>query len=421
MQIELDLLKILGSKENYDKLISAITLDDLTEHCKKVTADFPSYYAAKSSSTVDWRAFSEWFLLVQHKEIRGDRRDTYRKIFEDLEARKEEEEDEAILRALLERASANKIAGLASEIFEGNDEIGMEDIKEELDDFLSKEAGGFLASVETKVDIETLFSKSTLASGLSWRLGCLNLAVGPLRRGNTLLLGSRVELGKTTFLASEVTWMAPQLEEDKDVLWFINEEPIDDVKRRIVSATVGRTLDEIQRDPVGSAALYKARLSRADKIIVIDSGLTGSSKYTIKDIEGWCQRFNPGLLVCDQLRNVGGFEKKSSTEVERLKNLYVEWRALAREHGPALTVHQAGGDAHGVLYPEGNLLEGCRTEVQGALDVQIMMGSDHSDPTLRGLNIVKNKLPGGPKTMAKERHGKFVVRIEEEKARFKDV
>ena len=65
-----------------------------------------------------------------------------------------------------------------------------------------------------------------------------------------------------------------------------------------------------------------------------------------------------------------------------------------------------------------NQLEGSQTEVQGELDVQIMLGAEDKTTQERGIAIVKNKLAGGDRTEELYRHHKWTVRILPEIGRY---
>lgn len=70
-------------------------------------------------------------------------------------------------------------------------------------------------------DLETLLNETFRKKGLRWRLSTLNKMLGSLRAGDFGFIFARPETGKTTFLASETTYMAQQLsEEDGPILWF---------------------------------------------------------------------------------------------------------------------------------------------------------------------------------------------------------
>ncbi|HET8685640.1 MAG TPA: hypothetical protein VFM18_03115, partial [Methanosarcina sp.] len=80
-------------------------------------------------------------------------------------------------------------------------------IEEDSDEFVS-------------TDLEYLVKDSVLATGLRWRLDCLNKSLGSLRKGDYGALFARPETGKTTFLASETSYMLDQLPDNRPLLWL---------------------------------------------------------------------------------------------------------------------------------------------------------------------------------------------------------
>jgi hypothetical protein len=88
-------------------------------------------------------------------------------------------------------------------------------------------------------DLSAIADRIT-SSGYEWRLEALNRSLGPLRIGNFIIVAARVEVGKTTFLASEVSYLAQQLPIDRPVVWVNNEEESSVVFFRIVQAALGQ-------------------------------------------------------------------------------------------------------------------------------------------------------------------------------------
>lgn len=87
-------------------------------------------------------------------------------------------------------------------------------------------------------DLEVLASEVLTTPGLRWRLKTLNEIFGSLRKGDFGFVFARPETGKTTFLASETTYMAEQLSDDAGpILWFNNEEQGNKVKIRCYQAS----------------------------------------------------------------------------------------------------------------------------------------------------------------------------------------
>jgi replicative DNA helicase len=82
-------------------------------------------------------------------------------------------------------------------------------------------------------DIHEILNDTVRKPGLRWRLGVLNRSLGSLRKGDFGFVFARPETGKTTFLASEVSFMASQVSSNSGpILWFNNEEQGKKVKLR---------------------------------------------------------------------------------------------------------------------------------------------------------------------------------------------
>ena len=163
------------------------------------------------------------------------------------------------------------------------------------------------------------------------------------------VLGDYSVTHNTSFMASEVSYFAEQCKDhvdykDKPIVWINNEEEGRKVKMRIMQAALGCSSKRMMNDPQGAARAYAEIMGDPDRIIVYDN-----KRATYKDIEKFLAQQEPCIIVYDQLRKVGGFEKAGS-EVLRLQHLYGNHaRAMASEYGAVLTVHQARGDAEGQL------------------------------------------------------------------------
>ena len=93
---------------------------------------------------------------------------------------------------------------------------GCEKVKEGVSDLehVHLLATSALKDVERYIEKDELFVSADLSSivdrisssGYEWRMDCLNRSLGPLRTGNFLIVAARVEVGKTTFLASEISY-----------------------------------------------------------------------------------------------------------------------------------------------------------------------------------------------------------------------
>lgn len=375
----------------YRKLIKPVMV---SSHCWEVLKTLDKYYSSTQKDISSGDLYTLVKLGTQNQGI--------------LDLIQDVTPSPVILEALQERYYFSKVADISLSIVEGQGG-DPEDIRKLLTEFFSK--------TETTLDpdasdISDLFSAQSI-HGFTWPIQYFNEAFGPAEPGTMVLFGARPEVGKTAMLAHVVTHMSTQT--DRPVLVILNEEPTPAAKSRYVQSLLGKTRNDIQQDIMLSLSEIKNKL-----------GVEFNERFkfyhnpslTIEDIAGIAERWNPGIIVCDQLRNVQ-IRGKYGTDVERLKQLYESSRRLASKHNSVFfTVHQARGDAEGVQYISGNQLEGCQTEVQGSLDIQVMIGKDN-DPMndhIRYFNIVKNKSRGC--TDEAKRHGRGTLSLDRMIVRF---
>ena len=230
------------------------------------------------------------------------------------------------------------------------------------------------------------------------------------------MLGDFTVTHNTTFLCSESTFMAPQMQEDQDVIWFNNEEQVKKVRHRIFQATLGWTKEELADNKLVTRAALEKALCRLDRIKVVDDKL-----LSVHKVEEVLANSNPGLIIFDQLWKVTGFTD-SFSEVDKQNQLFSWARSLADKYAPVINVHQADGTAQGEAWIQMHQLYNSRVGIQGEADAIIGIGRSYDPsvgPTTRFIHVSKNKLDGGPKSVMTERNGKYEVEIVPHKARYK--
>ena len=87
----------------------------------------------------------------------------------------------------------------------------------------------------------------------------LNKSVGPIRDGDLVIVAKRPEVGGTSFLASELTFMFEQMG-DKNAIIFNNEEAPDKIYTRLISAALGIDYRTLMGNPAKYTADYNAFL-----------------------------------------------------------------------------------------------------------------------------------------------------------------
>jgi replicative DNA helicase len=317
---------------------------------------------------------------------------------------------EEYLSSLEQRVRASKLAFTALDVAEGK--AGYEALEKVLSEFRQNpDAGEISAEKFVTDDLDQLYDAAVGKGGLKWRLTSLNRSLGPLRKGDFGFIFARPETGKTTFLASEVTFMASQAE--SSVLWINNEEQGEKVLLRCYEAALGAPLEQIIANRERAKAAFFERTGR--RIRLLDN-----AGVTRRDVERLCEIHNPSLIIVDQLDKVNGFD--GDREDLRMGAIYQWARELAKQYAPVIGVSQSDGSGEGVKYLNMGNVANAKTAKQAEADWILGIGFSYDDhPNVRGISICKNKLIGGEESVSKMRHGKFDVLIEPEIARYRDM
>jgi hypothetical protein len=309
------------------------------------------------------------------------------------------------LRDLQTRKEAHQIAVQALKVYETGE--GTEELLSRLTSL--QESGDILEGDKeddefVSNNIAELLTELEQEPGLNWRLKTLNEMFGPLRKGNFGFLFARPESGKTTFLASETSFMLEQL--DRALLWVNNEEESRKVVQRVVQASLGVTDEQLMHNKERCNELFQKRTGGRFKI-------NKGGATTKRQIEQWCKQLNPGLIVLDQIDKIQGFEDERHDL--KMKQVYAWARELAKQYGPVIAVCQAGGTGENKKWLTMNDVDSSHTSKQGEADFILGIGKLHDEQyeRVRFLHASKNKLTG--------QHSKKEVLINVALARYEDI
>jgi replicative DNA helicase len=278
-----------------------------------------------------------------------------------------------------------------------------------------KEIGAAVERDDVFVKPSLDYLAGTVASGgLRWRLKELNISMGPLRKGDFVIVAARPETGKTTFTASEASYMMEQLEPDEHVIWINNEEASNKVMMRVIQAFHQVTSGDLFASPKKYEEEFIAAGGERFLILDDDSGIKSVNK-----IATLFKEFKPGLIIFDQLDKVHGFSHETRDDL-RIGKLY-EWaRDMAKDYCPVIAISQVDGTGEGEKWIQMNQLRGSKTDKIGEADAIVTIGKSN-EPGMdlqRFIHIPKNKLFGGTDTLEAHRHGCFEVEIEPARARY---
>lgn len=260
--------------------------------------------------------------------------------------------------------------------------------------------------------LSDLIERTYKQPGLRWRLKGLNESLGSLRKGDFGFVFARPETGKTTFLASEVSYMAEQT--DAPILWFNNEEQGDKVKLRVYQASLGLPLEQLAVDPSNKEQDFLTKTGNRVKIV------DRASIHKI-DVEAYCRFYKPALVIFDQIDKIQGF--KADREDLMLGSIYIWARELAKKYCPVIAICQAGGTGENVRYLTMNHVSNAHTAKQAEADWILGIGFIHDTgwEDVRFIHLSKNKLQGDVDTDPKKRHWKGEVLIQPLIARYRDI
>jgi replicative DNA helicase len=409
------------SKDNLLKYKKYVKPHVVAKETNLILEGMDKYYKTfPSISKFDWDSFSAFLIADQSKRLTDDSIVKLRMTLTKAKSYVPHVAHDEVIKSLIELDYLARIMEECERVKEGASDL----------EHVHVLATSALKDVERYIEKDELFVSADLsgiaerisASGYEWRLDVLNRSLGPLRTGNFLIVAARVEVGKTTFLASEVSHIAQQLPKNRPVVWVNNEEESSVVFFRIVQAALGKESKEIIADSAAAMKDYAALMGGdKDKIRV-----TKDTNH-VRDLETLFKEINPGLIVFDQLDKVNGFSKSDEREDIMLGKIYKWARELARTYGPVIAASQLSASAVDLKDPPFigmDALRGSKTDKPGEADAVITIGKykepkSPEEEMIRTINVPKNKLPGGgAHQVESERHGQYLVTIDPVRARY---
>lgn len=410
-----DLLLLLKTRENYEKWNRFVKPSSVGETTHTLLQAIGEWYKHNpEANDINWPSFSAWVCLVRHAKMAKEKLDVLRGVINNLEesSAPDPKDTKLLIEGLITREYASKIAEDALRIVDGDFSASFNRLRDHCEE--RDRALGKVSSSDAHILLPSLSGlEATTAPGLKWRMNALNQSLGDLRQGNLIVVATRPDTGKTTLLASEASFMAPQLPEGKKVLWVNNEEDGNVVFRRIIQSTLGIDVEELEDDLPKALDKYKAIVGGMDRIMMFNKADVHN-----RDVDNLLAKYDVGLIIFDQLWKVHGFDEEAGNEVVRQTMLFNWAREIAKKTAPVITVHQADGGAEGVKWIDMSRLYGSKTGIQGEADAIVTIGRVPDTGNTRYLYVPKNKLPkpGNPKL----RNGMFEIEILPDIGRWKE-
>lgn len=383
------LLAVLADRNRYKALISAVPMDEVGTSTKWLLNAFKSYFDKHpKKQSVDYDVLATMVRL----KLEGDAATPALQLIEDARGTKAtKEQQETVIATLYEMALAGTAARLVNEYHEGGEiDLSYELYRKAME--TRKLLGSSAESLFKEPDIHEILEEQKRDEGLKFRQLSLQNHIKGLMPPLSVAMCAGVDSGKTSFLADALTFFAPQCEKlwpGRPIIWLSNEGVVREIWPRVYSAALGMAGDKL------------VEYSREELFQKYADSIGGDRrKIRLLDVHGWSlaqvasliEELNPIIVVFDMLANfkLPGVEKKH----EKMEALFQEVREMSALHDfIAFSTVQLSAEGYDQLYPPGTALKDTKIGVQGALDIQLMMGrlNDPSYELTRGFSLPKNK------------------------------
>lgn len=256
--------------------------------------------------------------------------------------------------------------------------------------------------------------KMDATGGFFWRLEELNLSLGPIRKGDFILVVKRPEVGGTSFLVSEMTYMLEQT--NGNAVLFNNEEAPAKVYSRMVSGALGVDYRKLLGDAPKYQAEYNKWLNGSSFDLVHDTQMTISSLHQQLEEKPY------DLIGINVLLKVGG--TGAEADHDKFQALGEECRRISQAYGPVIAIVQADPSAEGMQFIPQDRIYKSKTALQGEADGMIMIGTGdegQASDDIRFIYVAKNKIPPHRCSDIKKKHVKCEVKFDMGSGRFTSV
>ena len=398
--IDISLLQLLKHRKEYDRLHKVVNSRTIDVRTQTILKDFGKFFTQvpECKRIPCTGEFLTYFTQVAHRKLSEADLAIYTNILTRVEQDVPEGTRELLLHRLTEADFALKLMDTLM-LYDAEEEIDVPSTVEHLLEQWQSQTNRALNIPEVQAD-ESLFDDDVHNTGFRWRTPCLNEHMRPLRGGDFVICAGRPDKGKTTFVADNLTYMAPQVdtmypEENRNIVWLNNEGPGKRILKRCVQSALGLPTSELVK--LAEQGILWDRYAEAlgmDKTRFKVLDIHGFKAWQVEEL---LRQLNPALVVFDMIDNVnfdGLIINGGNRQDSILEGMY-QW---ARELGvkfncPIIATSQISGDGDDVPYPMLSMLKDSKTGKQGAADVIITIGANsNAGANTRFIGMTKNKL-----------------------------
>jgi replicative DNA helicase len=394
--LDLSVLRLLKDRKKFERYANVIPDGTINRETAALVKRFGEYFKATDADQVRHAEF--WpFLRTRYPNWKEKDTEFWYALTKPIDLPNPLGLEEQIITNLLTKDLSNQALDYI-EKWQAGGEV-------ELGEALRQSVERYDAALQRKVKTplielgwDDMIEEETHDTGLHWRLRALRESTRALRPGDYGIIAMRPDRGKTTLVAGEVTYFAPQLvelypDEVRPVVWFNNEGPGRRIVSRLRQSALGMSVREIvELGPQEAQRRYIEALGgREDMIRVID--IHGFSSYEVEDL---IRKHRPGVAVFDMVDNIrfagatinGG--ERTDQILEAMYGATREW--CVKYDMVGIATSQLSAAAEGVKFPPQTDLKDSRTGKQGACDFIITGGVDNNQPNTRYIGFTKNKI-----------------------------
>ena len=392
------LIRLLSTRKEMELLYSSVPMEALNNNTRVILRIMRAYFHDNPSAEVIQAAeFGTYFALRQPK-LKPEQLAVYVDLFKEIgqsvddvimsgiRQRLVEARTSTMLLDLVERyesGEADLTAGLRS-VYEWNME-NMHIVSN--DDEVDEDIWDYMNSIQHE-------------EGFRFRLQCLNRVTRPLQGGDFIIIAGRVGVGKTSWLASELTYMAKQVDalypdEERTILMLNNEGTGERIRLRTYCAALGTNMEGLGK--------YTSREKLLNDYIEAQGGrrvirIVDIHDYTSDQIEDLIIRYKPAICVVDMLDNVkyvGGVNNNGERGDQIIEALYARARIWGVKYDTVMmAMSQLSAEAENVMFPTQTMLANSKTGKPGTADLIITISASPEAHMKRSrfIGCPKNKL-----------------------------
>jgi len=400
--IDRDILRYCAERDNYYEVKDYISKSLCVKDSWMILNDFGEYYKEHPDEQSITSDFKVWWRVQRHPEWKPEKVLQFSGLIDSILEAPMPERD-TFRESLYHLRAVEYYKGISDLLARGS--ISVDDAESRTRTFLHGKPD---AAVKAELSLEHLADEER-DGGFYFRCEDLNKALGQLRKGDFVVVAKRPEVGGTSFLVSELSYMLEQT--DGNAVIFNNEEEPSKVFSRMVSSALGVNYRTLLSDPKRYDKEFREWLGTSNWDLIHDTSMTISSIHKVLEEKEY------DLIGINVLLKVGGTGAKE--DHDKFQALGEECRRIAQKYGPVIAIVQADPSAEGMQYIPQDRIYKSKTALQGEADALIMIGTDEDiQDGVRYIHVAKNKLPPSPTTINSCKHIKSQVNFDMDTGRF---